>query len=601
MAISILLATPSTGFGELIRQTLVDEGGYQVFMVESGQEALQQAQEHPFSLAILDADIRDLPIAEVARALLEIRPELRTILVPPKNDPNHPTVAELSPDGYLSKPFYLPDLTGIVRAVLRGEKQPPSSAIETGQELPPGDTEGEAPEFPTTPAEPATSAQQHETPLSAPVVTEESERVPVEPPPWLADVNKAAQLLTRLSLESAAHAALITRQDKLWAYAGGYPQPAVEELAEAVSRYWGRQEGRDLARFIKLESTGEEYMLYATRLAGDMVLSLVFDTRTPFTKIRSQVNNLAQALASRPGENPLAAREQAPPTSTEDPAPTTKPDVSAPEFPQDWIPDSLEDDLQDDQEKSGLLDIPSDWRPDKGPSGERRTFLEDLLPDAIPAAPLPYEEDLPGLDERLDIPETLSPREETPAPDTAEDQTTRTPPATEVPFHEAETKPSEVQRPSRMPPPATIQYESRVEPVLPTEPTPALYNLTYACVLIPRFPHHYLTSDLAARLSEWIPHICIAFGWRVEHLSIRPEYAQWMVNVPPATSPGYLMRIIRKVTSQRIFSSFPHLQEENPSGEFWAPGYLIISSTQLPPQQMVTDFIKRTRKRQGLG
>ena len=61
--------------------------------------------------------------------------------------------------------------------------------------------------------------------------------------------------------------------------------------------------------------------------------------------------------------------------------------------------------------------------------------------------------------------------------------------------------------------------------------SPGLYNLTYACLLVPRFSSHYLTGDMSDRLSEWLPQICIAFGWRLEYLAVRPEYVQWVLNV----------------------------------------------------------------------
>jgi REP element-mobilizing transposase RayT len=128
---------------------------------------------------------------------------------------------------------------------------------------------------------------------------------------------------------------------------------------------------------------------------------------------------------------------------------------------------------------------------------------------------------------------------------------------------------------------------------------PGLYNLTYACLLVPRFSSHYLTGDISDRISEWLPQICIAFAWRLEYLAVRPEYVQWVVNVPPATSPGYLMRIMRQQTSEKIFTEFPRLKKENPSGDFWAPGYLIMGGTQPHPPQLVKDYIKQTRTRQG--
>jgi REP element-mobilizing transposase RayT len=135
---------------------------------------------------------------------------------------------------------------------------------------------------------------------------------------------------------------------------------------------------------------------------------------------------------------------------------------------------------------------------------------------------------------------------------------------------------------------------------LVVEPTTAgLYHLTYACLLVPRFSAHYITGDLADQIGEWLPNICIAFGWRLEYLSVRPEYLQWVVNVQPNSSPGYLMRIMRQQTSEKIFSEFPRMKKENPSGDFWAPGYLIMGGTQPHPQQLVRDYIRQTRQRQG--
>ncbi|MGZ6346576.1 MAG: IS200/IS605 family transposase, partial [Anaerolineales bacterium] len=147
----------------------------------------------------------------------------------------------------------------------------------------------------------------------------------------------------------------------------------------------------------------------------------------------------------------------------------------------------------------------------------------------------------------------------------------------------------------------TAPAETEVARKIVLEPvTPAVYNLDYACLLLPRFPQHHMTGELLDRLGEWVPHICIAFAWRLEYISVRPEHLQWIVNVPPATSPAYLMRILRQHTSERIFSEFPYFKKENPSGDFWAPGYLIMGGSQPPPAQLIKDFINQTRQRQGI-
>jgi hypothetical protein len=42
------------------------------------------------------------------------------------------------------------------------------------------------------------------------------------------------------------------------------------------------------------------------------------------------------------------------------------------------------------------------------------------------------------------------------------------------------------------------------------------------------------------------------------------------------------------------------LKRDNPSGDFWAPGYLIMGGLQPHPPQLVKDYIKQTRQRQGI-
>jgi REP element-mobilizing transposase RayT len=117
---------------------------------------------------------------------------------------------------------------------------------------------------------------------------------------------------------------------------------------------------------------------------------------------------------------------------------------------------------------------------------------------------------------------------------------------------------------------------------------------------VPRFTLHLLVGDLSVCLSDWVQEICIAFGWRLEYISVRPEHLLWIVNVPPATSPGYLMRILRQHTSEKVFTDFPRFKKENPSGDFWAPGYLMMGGSQPPPVHLIKDFIAQTRQRQGI-
>jgi REP element-mobilizing transposase RayT len=126
------------------------------------------------------------------------------------------------------------------------------------------------------------------------------------------------------------------------------------------------------------------------------------------------------------------------------------------------------------------------------------------------------------------------------------------------------------------------------------------YDLSYACLLIPRFSDHYLTGDITLSLPVWMKEICVSYGWRLESIVIRPGYLQWGLTVPPAANPAHILRITRQQTSLKILSEFPRYKQQNLSGDFWAPGYSIISGKQAQTPEMISNFIQLTRKQQGI-
>jgi REP element-mobilizing transposase RayT len=126
------------------------------------------------------------------------------------------------------------------------------------------------------------------------------------------------------------------------------------------------------------------------------------------------------------------------------------------------------------------------------------------------------------------------------------------------------------------------------------------YDVSYTCLLLPKIDSHFLLDDVASQLHVWMKQICSSYGWRLEFLSITPDYLHWTIRVPPATSTSYFIRIIREQTSMHVFTDFPRIKSENDSDDFWAPGYLIIWGSQPHPIEIIKRFIRQTRLQQGI-
>lgn len=291
MPTRILVVDADVAFATMIQQVLEDLGDYRVSIVTEGGDAVAAAASTPFDLAIVDMAVghaeNTLSVtgADVVRGLRATRPSLAIIAIPADGDESDPQLAALDVQGFLTKPFFIPDLEEIVEEAL----SKPVSGVAPPPRAPRGARPAPAPHTPAPAARPA------------------------EPPPaWLEDVNRAAQYLTALSLETSAQAALLVRGARLIAYAGQFPREDVEELGRIVHENWTRDGGQGtLMRFIRLSNSSSDHLLYATGAVADIVLALVFQAETPLGMIRKQTKKVAEALARPPlRAEPLGPKSQ---------------------------------------------------------------------------------------------------------------------------------------------------------------------------------------------------------------------------------------------------------------------------------------------------
>jgi REP element-mobilizing transposase RayT len=125
-------------------------------------------------------------------------------------------------------------------------------------------------------------------------------------------------------------------------------------------------------------------------------------------------------------------------------------------------------------------------------------------------------------------------------------------------------------------------------------------EVSYSCLLIPRFHDHHLAGDITEDLVEWMKEICISYSWRLGAIVVRPGYLQWVLTVPLGENPARVMRLARQHTSLKIFDDYPRFKRQNMSGDFWAPGYYVAPGDQLLSLETISSFTLATRKQQGI-
>lgn len=568
---SILVVTPGAGFGELISRTLEDAGGFVVMTATTRSRALALARQNSFDLVVLDSDLRGISLRDLGDEMIKLLPDTRLVVIPPADNRDRFPLVGFIPDGFLSKPFFPPDLAGQFRQVLeqplarrhvaqpalagdRLEQQTEADFIQDAMVNPtPSDQDLEA--FSLAAATPALM----ERPSGNPAPPQS----PATPSPdWLQDPTWAARYLTRLTLETSAHAALFTRQGALWAYAGQLPQDAAQELAALVvsqpntANLQGDRAGQaGYTRFTRLESTGEEYMLYTTHLSEEMALALVFDAQIPFSKIRAEASSLASSLSLAP---PL-----------------------------------VDDEEDEEEDEAALLDEKQRTR-----EAVRRAaaFLSpDLIPPPEPGKPLrkfspawPPQPKISSPDPHKSEPLPAAPP---PSQTQPSEQTVSPPPVPQSP-----PLPPESPAVTHLPQFLALPVDQSTEPAQVFGTSGAVYNLTYAGVLVPRMPSQHLTRRIARLLREWLVQLAHSYAWQLEHISVRPDYLLWICSVTPEVAPEQVVETVRFYTSRWLTEQFPQILQDNPSGEFWSPGYLILGTHRPPPAQVLREYLRTSRR-----
>lgn len=592
MVISTLVMTAVRVFGEFIQKALQDSGLYSVTLVEDPMELINLVQAGGVQAAILDMELKPDPI-ELVTQLIGIDPELIIILF---NDKDKESEKEFSASNLVIS------YEGVLRA---------SDLMDALEALIIDHVEIDG----------NYSEQEDVKKISFPsrIMKDRLSSISPQAPDWLGDVNDVAQILTRLTLESAAHAALITKNIELWAYAGHLSRPAAEELAQSLWHYWSRGRGSDLAQFILLEATHREYILYATGLGGEYVLGLAFEAAIPFSEMRLQASILAKKLTNYPnefsqvdGDSPLPIGE-----SFKDTVNDIKGIISSPKrkkenilteevvskIPDDWLHEELHDDAE-------IMDTDKVTKIDSVATAKNRDGFNDYLgysesqsAERRKIETRDSEGESPSEDETGD-------RQESPILDDKDRDTNIDSEAQVLEGSEWENgsklhfKPDEIGQTADKSPGWSGDGE-RIEQALPeflkvNSIYMGIEELPYACVLLPRIPHHTLDGDLKLFLERWISLHAIAFGWRLEHLVIKPESFHWVGILSSHLAPGVMVKELRERSSNDIFNEFPRLAQENPSGDFWAIGSLIINDRQTLPDQLVKEYEKKTRIWQGI-
>lgn len=332
----ILVVDPNEAFATLLYEELKREG-YDVDMCLNGVDALAAARRHPVNLAVLDMALAGPDALMLAQQLRNLNENLRLMLIPLMGEALSAQAMSLSVHGVLPKPFFLPELPGLIKAAfdapLTGIVAVPGTPESTPVAPAPADEGIFGPEIGVSPKsetelrvgspavpEPADEdifgpeigiSPESETELRAAASPTEIEAALIEDLEEIVGLSYDAFVTHRLEVERLMNAlvqdvgvdaVLLTFGGGLLTWVGGLAQAEAESISRAIIHGWrtsaevARILGREQVRF-EQSIAGDDYMLYALSVEVNAIMGVAVRGAAPLGLLRHHARATAERIA----------------------------------------------------------------------------------------------------------------------------------------------------------------------------------------------------------------------------------------------------------------------------------------------------------------
>ena len=116
----------------------------------------------------------------------------------------------------------------------------------------------------------------------------------------------------------------------------------------------------------------------------------------------------------------------------------------------------------------------------------------------------------------------------------------------------------------------------------------AVYNINYHFVFCPKYRKPILTGKIEAFVKECLETIVATKGWELLELEVMPDHIHIFISAQPEFSPVMIIKVLKGVTSLRLFKKHPELKKELWGGHLWSPSYYVGTAG-----NMSTETIKK--------
>jgi putative transposase len=127
-----------------------------------------------------------------------------------------------------------------------------------------------------------------------------------------------------------------------------------------------------------------------------------------------------------------------------------------------------------------------------------------------------------------------------------------------------------------------------------------VYATSYHLVWAPKYRKWGLHGAVRERIRELFLEIAAYHGFEIEELEVDKDHVHVFLSVPPKSSMGQVVGLLKAVSAREIRAGFPEVRKQLWGGEFWEDGYFARTVGDKVPADVIKKSIRfhEARKRQ---
>ena len=101
-------------------------------------------------------------------------------------------------------------------------------------------------------------------------------------------------------------------------------------------------------------------------------------------------------------------------------------------------------------------------------------------------------------------------------------------------------------------------------------------NINYHIVFCPKYRHNVIRDKVEEVIKETVRKIRIDYGYTLLQMETMPDHVHIFLSAPPIVTPTEIVRTIKSITANTVFSTIPSLKRSYFWGSgLWSRGYYI--------------------------